>query len=156
MKRVPSTLFAAACLTALFACTKSGPDRDGNQSRDFDDKSGAPAGVTTISGAHLGSLSAELSIDRLVAARCARETACTNVGTDRPFADHDVCARELRSRIGAELRASECALGIDSAALDACIEAIHSESCSNPIDTIQRLAACRAGALCVKVSEKAR
>jgi hypothetical protein len=152
------------CVAALLACNKTGPDRDGNQPRDFDDKSGVASppvpgervGVTTVTGADLGSLSNELAVERIVAARCARETQCNNIGSDKHFVDHDVCARELRSRVSVDLRAGECARGIDATALDNCMEAIRSESCNNPIDTIQRLAACRTGELCVKSDGKTR
>ena len=155
-------LLGVACLTAFVACNKSGPDRDGNQPRDFDDKSGSPAapservGVTTVTGADMGSLSSDLAVERIVAARCARETQCNNIGSDKHFVDHDTCAVELRKRMGTDLRAAECPRGIDGTALDSCMESIRSESCNNPIDTIQRLAACRTGELCLKTNEKTR
>jgi hypothetical protein len=158
MKLVQRSILGLACMPVLLACTKSG---DSNQVRELDDKSGAPApsdhvGVTTVTGADLGRLSNELAIERIVGARCVRETACNNVGPDKHFADRDLCARELRSRIGADLRSSECPRGVDSSALEVCIEAIRSESCNNAVETVQRLAACRAGEVCLKFSEKTR
>jgi Family of unknown function (DUF6184) len=163
-KLVQCSLLGVACLTACVACNKTGPDRDGNQPRDFDDKSGssAPAapgervGVTTVTGADMGALSNDLAVERIVAARCARETQCNNVGSDKHFVDHDTCAVELRKHMGTDLRAAECPRGIDGTALDTCMESIRSESCNNPIDTIQRLAACRTAELCLKTNEKTR
>lgn len=163
MKLVKRSLLGVACIAALLACNKSSLDRDGSEPRELGDKSGAPSpapgervGVTTVTGADLGTLSNELAVERIVAARCARETACNNVGSDKHFVNHDVCARELRTGMGDDLRASECPRGIDAAALEKCMDAIRSESCNNPIDTIQRLATCRTGAMCLKSTEKTR
>ncbi|MEA2750046.1 MAG: hypothetical protein QOI41_4189, partial [Myxococcales bacterium] len=101
-----ATLVIAAGSAAV-ACNRNHVDRDGFAERNFDyatgasDKSGAGdaneiAGTTTITGADIGTLSSDLAVERITAARCARETACNNVGADKHFVDHDVCAREVR------------------------------------------------------------
>jgi hypothetical protein len=164
--------FRAACFAALLvsaasasaACKSNHVDRDGFTERNFDytsgatDKSGAGepkstedrAGTTTVTGADLGAVSNELAIGRIVAARCARETACNNVGADKHFVDQTACARSLHSKLADELEPSECPRGIDAMAIDRCMESIRTESCNNPIDTISRLAACRTSDLCIK------
>ena len=160
MRLVQQNVLVVACVAALFACDRN-KTRDGNAEQSYTDKSGAPAaadriGVTTVTGADLGSLGNDIAVDRIVGARCARETACNNVGSDKHFVNHEVCMRELHAKVGDDLRSAECPRGIDSGALDRCMEAIRTESCNNPIETIQRLAACRTGDLCLKGSERTR
>jgi len=171
-----SSLSSAACVAALVvsaastsvACNRNHVDRDGFAERNFDyqngetDKSGAGApttsdkhdrdraGTTTVTGADLGALSNELAVARITAARCARETACNNVGADKHFVDHDLCAREVQKKLATELDPKQCPRGIDAAAVDTCMDAVRSESCNNPVDTISRLAACRTSAMCLE------
>jgi len=152
----------AACIAALLVagasaavgCKSKPADREGFAERNYDYQSGATdksgAGTTTITGAEVGSLSSDLAVERIVAARCARETACNNVGPDKHFVDSDTCARNLRGSLGDDLKPSSCPRGIDSTSVDKCMEAIRSESCNNPIDTISRLAACRTSEMCLK------
>jgi hypothetical protein len=173
MKLVHRSFLGIASVAALVAgagCNRNHVDRDGFAERNFDDKSGAKdtsgfgdksgagdrAGTTTVTGADYGSLSNELAIERIVAARCARETSCNNVGPDKHFVNHDLCARQLRSKIADDLKPSECPRGIDAAAIDKCMESIRTESCNNPIDTISRLAACRTSDMCLKADTKTR
>lgn len=158
MSLVHRSVLGAACVVALVACNRTHVDRDGFSERSYDDKSGASdrAGTTTVTGADVRGLSNELAVERIVAARCQREAACNNVGSDKHFTNHDTCARELRSKIGDDLKASECPRGIDTKELDECMESIRTESCNNPIDTISRLAACRTGDMCLKVDSKNR
>ena len=161
--RLVHSLLGVACVAALFACNKNNNvDRDSTTAEQtYGDKSGAPApgervGVTTVTGADLGSLGNDIAIERIVAARCGRETACNNVGSDKHFVNHDVCVREVRSKVGDDLRTAACPRGIDADALDKCMESIRTESCNNPIETIQRLAACRTSDLCLKFPERTR
>jgi hypothetical protein len=175
MKLEQRSLSSTACVAALVvsaamavACNRNHVDRDGFAERNFDyqngetDKSGAGApttndknngdrvGTTTITGADLGALSNDLAVARITAARCARETACNNVGADKHFVDHDVCAREVQKKLATDLDPKQCPRGIDAAAVDTCMEAIRTESCNNPIDTISRLASCRTSDMCLK------
>ena len=157
-----SSIFAAACVGAVVAsaaCNKTLPERDSREGRDRDleDKSGAPrpgerVGTTTLTGAELGagSLSNGVVTQRIVEARCARETACNNIGPDKHFVDRSVCERTLGERMGNDLQPSACPRGIDSDAANRCMEATRLEDCNNPIDTISRIAACRATELCLK------
>ena len=165
-------ILEATCIAALLvsaasatvACKSNHVDRDGFAERNFDyqtgatDKSGAgtQTGTTTITGADIGALSSDAAVERIVAARCARETACNNVGADKHFTDSDACARHLRSSLGDDLKPSACPRGIDAAAVDKCMESIRSESCNNPIDTISRLAACRTSDMCMKADNGKR
>jgi len=150
MRLVHGTLMVVACVAALGACKDKGIDRVGSQERSYGDQSGADrVGTTTVTGANVG-LSNELAVERIVAARCARETACNNIGSDKHFTDYDVCTHELRSNIGDDLKTTVCPRGIDGKELEECMESIRTESCNNPIDTISRLAACRTSDMCLK------
>jgi hypothetical protein len=156
-----------SCALALFACKRDNVDRQGgvlgdrttsNKSNDHDnvnDNDNKP-GDTTLTGARIAAVSNEGAINRIIAARCQREATCKNIGSDKHFTSYDVCAKELRSKAQDDLKASECPKGIDGKELDECMEAIRTESCNNPIDTISRLAACRTSDLCLKVDEKNR
>jgi hypothetical protein len=163
MSLVRTSLYGVACVAALVACKSQRIDVDGDRERNYDYKSEKSAGTdegrvgtTTVTGASINPLSNAAAIERIVAARCARETACNNIGSDKHWTNHDTCARELRSKIGDDLKASECPRGVDAKELDECMEEIRTESCNNPIDTIQRLAACRTSDMCLKVDEKNR
>jgi hypothetical protein len=166
MKLDQRRILGATCIAALLVsaasatvgCKSNHVDRDGFSERSFDyqngetDKSGAgtATGTTTITGAEVGALSSDVAVQRIVSARCAREAACNNVGTDKRFTDSDACARNLRSSLSDDLKPSACPRGIDASAVEKCMEAIRSESCNNPVDTISRLAACRTSDMCIK------
>jgi hypothetical protein len=113
------------------------------------------AGTTTLTGASSW-IANVAAIDRLVASRCAREVSCSNVGPDKHFADGDACTREVRKKLNDELKTSACPNGIDGKELDECLDAIRKESCTNPVDTVSRLAACRTSELCLKIEAPRR
>lgn len=109
------------------------------------DQSGAS--TTTLTGAPW--VSNDSAIDRIVGARCGRETTCSNVGPDKHFVSTDACMKEVQSKAQDDLRAAECPGGVDAKQLEECLGAIHRESCSNPLDTIGRITACQKNQLCV-------
>jgi hypothetical protein len=106
------------------------------------------SGTTTITGANF--VGADAATDRIVASRCARELTCSNVGPDKHFKTTDACVVEVRKGMRTDFDTTQCTSGIDGAALDKCLDSIRSESCTNPIDTLSRMAACRTGALCAR------
>ena len=154
MRLVQASFLGVAWLTALtavVACNRTKHvDRDGLSEPPSLDNQGERVGVTTVTGAEVGSLSNGLAIERIVAARCSRETACNNVGADKRFTNYELCTSELRSKVE-ELGPRECLRGMDAGAIDNCLDAISSESCNSPSDTLQRLAACRMSAMCIKM-----
>jgi len=157
MTRAHRILAAATCMGALVAAAGVGcsrrdqVDRDGFAERSFDqgatDRSGV--GTTTLTGADIHSISSDTATERIIVARCTRETACNNIGTDKHFVSYDACARELRAKVGTDISPANCPYGIDIAATSSCVEAIRGESCNNAGDTISRLDSCRTSALCV-------
>jgi hypothetical protein len=106
------------------------------------------SGTTTVTGANVNFVPNESAIDRIVAARCAREATCNNIGTDKDFTTREACSQKLRGDMRDDLGAKECPHGVDQKELNECLESIQKEDCNNPIDMIGRLAACRTSDLC--------
>jgi hypothetical protein len=150
MKYVVRSMVPALCILAAVACNRDrdrvGEGRAGVDPNFERDRSG----TTTVTGANVGTVSNESAINRIVAARCAREAACNNLGTDKRFTSRDLCSQQLRSDMRDDLSAKDCPRGIDQKELDECLTEIQNENCNNPIDMIGRLAACRTSDLCLK------
>lgn len=106
--------------------------------------------TTTVTGANVASVTTDAAIGRVVEARCAREVSCNNVGADKTYESRDLCTQKIKVDMKQDLSASDCPQGIDQKELDECLSAIHGESCNNPIEKIERLAACRTSDLCLK------
>jgi hypothetical protein len=111
----------------------------------------APAPATARSpNAGAGSIvTSDEAVMRITNARCDREVACNNVGSDGLFIDRDACARQLGRDAYANLQAQTCAGGIDDGKLATCLADVRNERCHNPLDTIERLLSCRRRELCV-------
>lgn len=145
MKKLVVLAVPTLCLVAAAGCNR---DRTGTVtgSGDLDrDRSGS----TTVTGANVGSVGNDSAIDRIVAARCAREAACNNVGADKHYSSREVCTRDIRADMRDDLSAKDCPRGIDQKELGECLEAIQKEDCNNPIDDVGRLIACRTSDLCL-------
>ena len=156
MKKV--FLVPALCLVALGACNRDRVDvdrREGRVNVDTNpnvnvDRDRDRSGTTTVTGANVGAVGNDSAIQRIVAARCAREAACNNVGADKRFTSGEVCTQKVRADMRDDLNAKDCPRGIDQKELNECLEEIKNENCNNPIDMIGRLAACRTSDLCLK------
>lgn len=114
----------------------------------YDDR----AGTTTITGGTYG-VGNEGAVSKIVAARCAREASCNNVGVDKRYANSDACVQKVKVDMKDDLNAKECPRGIDAKELDECLAAIQKEECGSPLDTISRVAACRTSDLCLATGE---
>ena len=105
--------------------------------------------VTTLTSARVEPVAVDVAIERLVAAQCAREVACSATDLERTPATHEGCANTERRALRLELyEATSCTAGIDAARLDACVEAANAERCADPVSTLERLTSCRASELC--------
>lgn len=152
-------LVSALCLVALAGCSRDRDridvdKREGRAGVNVDpkvetDRDRDRSGTTTVTGANVGAVGNESAIDRIVAARCAREVACNNVGADKRFTSRDVCSQKVKGDMRDDLSAKDCPRGIDQKELNECLEEIKNENCNNPIDMIGRLAACRTSDLCL-------
>lgn len=92
------------------------------------------------------------SIRSIATARCDREQTCNNVGADKKWATRDACLADLSEDLVDELNLSECPGGVVQKELDECLAEIKNESCNNPIDKIERFAACRESDLCKAIN----
>lgn len=147
MMMTPRTLLALVPVVLVVAC-----NRDRSVDRTGTTGAYEKPGETTITGAHVNTTANQVAIDRIVAARCAREQACNNVGPDKSFASSQACDTKIRADMREDLKVSECPYGVDEKELRECLDSIHKEDCGNPIDTISRLAACRTSDMCLKNS----
>ncbi len=159
----------ALCVIGLFACTRDRTTTD-NVDRDrpgrvdlpvapldrehtgLTDKKQDGVGTTTVTGANVGAIQNTSAIEKIVAARCAREMSCKNVGTEKRFASNDVCGREIRNDMRDDLNSTDCPYGVDQKELNECLDSIKNESCGNPLETISRLAACRTSDMCLRTA----
>ena len=155
MKSIVRCLVPFACFVALAACNRDRRERvdvDRDRPSDYpslNDHDKDKSGTTTITGANVASTSNEAAVSRIVSSRCAREASCNNVGPDKRFVSQDVCTGKVKADMKNDLNSSDCPYGVDAKELDECLEAIRTESCNNPIETISRLAACRTSDLCL-------
>lgn len=109
-------------------------------------------GKTTTTTGAVASVSNENAVGRIVASRCAREATCSNIGAGKHFPSSAECTTKLRSDMKDDLNVKDCPYGVDSKELNECLEAIRTEECNNPLDTISRLGACRTTDMCLKTS----
>lgn len=141
--------FVRLAVPALFIVAAVGCQRERATERERRAAEQERTGTTTVTGAGVG-VANESAIDRIVAARCAREATCNNVGPDKHYASRDACSQKLKADMRDDLSAKDCPRGIDQKELGECLESIQKEDCNNPIDAISRIAACRTSDLCLK------
>jgi hypothetical protein len=128
MARLVSLACAAGSLIAL-SCT----------TYETEPRLSAASGVTTPNAR---------TVDRITAARCAREEHCNNVAVGRKYETLDACQREMRDSAYEALSPERCPAAIDPAQVNDCLAAIEDEQCGQVIDTIERVAACHPDSLC--------
>ena len=104
--------------------------------------SGAPKDVSRTS--------TSLAVASVATARCDRELKCKNIGTNQKYLTTDECITKMQNDKRTSLNAQECPGGVSDSDLASCLRSIREEDCGNPLDSISRLTACRAGALCLK------
>lgn len=108
-----------------------------------------PVGTTMTTGARWVPIGD--ATDKLSAGVCEREVRCNDVGQGRKFSDYDGCVSQYHRNTQQSLEAAGCSRAIDDGELDTCLRAIQDERCDRPLDTVGRLKACRAEALCVRL-----
>jgi hypothetical protein len=97
-----------------------------------------------------GRTSTALAISSIATARCDRELKCKNIGTNKTYLSTDECVTKLQNDKRPDVNAQECPGGVSDKDLTSCLKSIREEDCGNPLDSVSRLAACRASALCLK------
>jgi hypothetical protein len=124
----------------VFACNKEnqpGP-ADPTGSRNGNDSSAqqSPAAETR---------SAATSLTQ---SRCSREQRCNNVGAGKKYSSFADCEATVGNDWRDDLNARECSGGVDQHELDECMTAIRNEDCSNPLDSLERIAQCTQAQIC--------
>ena len=125
--------FKIGALTALFLIT-AGCSKDDHT-----------ASAANVDPTEAATSSASQSIAE---ARCARETRCDNVGGDKKFSTLEDCIVRVRTDWQDDLNARECPAGVNQPQLDECLSEIRSEECGNPLESLERIAACTSGQIC--------
>ena len=87
-------------------------------------------------------------INEISTARCDRDVRCGAVGEGKTYASRDQCITEQNQDGYDDLDEKACPRGLDPRELDKCLSEIHAERCGAPLDTLERLVACRAATLC--------
>lgn len=88
------------------------------------------------------------ALDGIASARCEREQRCNNVGSGKRYESLGACRAAVRASFADDLNPSDCRAGIDRGGLRECLREVRSESCGNPVDTLERVVACRTSDLC--------
>jgi hypothetical protein len=88
------------------------------------------------------------AINEISTARCDREVRCGGVGTDKKYESRDQCIAKLNSDGYEDLDAKSCPKGLDRSEVSKCLSEIDAERCGAPLDTLERLVACRTALLC--------
>ncbi len=92
----------------------------------------------------------ERSIAAIATERGDREQRCNRIGPDGRYESLDACFRKLNDAAYDSLGPGQCRSGFDQTALTECLQAIRNEDCNSPLDTLERVAACRSSALCAE------
>jgi hypothetical protein len=90
---------------------------------------------------------AERAIDAIAAARCDHEQRCNSIGPTAQYMTREHCMNVMRADGYDEL--GVCRLGIDQREIQSCLAEIADQDCGDPIDRLERMAACRSGKLCM-------
>lgn len=92
----------------------------------------------------------ERSIAAIASERCDREERCNTIGPDGRYESYEACFRKLNDAAYDSLGPGQCRSGFDQAELAECLQAIRAEDCNSPLDTLERVAACRSAELCLE------
>jgi hypothetical protein len=88
------------------------------------------------------------AVESISEARCARESRCENIGSDKRYSSMEDCVIRVREDWRDDLDARACPSGVNESQLNECLSAIRQEDCSSPFDTLERVAACTASQIC--------
>jgi hypothetical protein len=95
------------------------------------------------------SVSSATAVSSIVEARCDREARCENIGPKEKFKSWQACRQEIAKKSSDKIGAPECPGGVDQHELSECLTEIRNEGCGNPLETLERVAACNGPDLCI-------
>jgi len=108
-----------------------------------------PRGPSSHTPKEVSRTSTALAVSSIATARCDRELKCKNIGTNQKYLSTDECITKLQNDKRTAVNPQECPGGVSDKDLASCLRSIREEDCGNPLDSVSRLTACRAGALCI-------
>ncbi|HEX5100165.1 MAG TPA: DUF6184 family natural product biosynthesis lipoprotein [Polyangiaceae bacterium] len=88
------------------------------------------------------------AVSSITQARCEREARCNNIGNGKKFESRDECVTKTRADWRDDLNARECPNGVVSSQLASCVSQIKDENCSNVVEKLETVLACRTADLC--------
>jgi hypothetical protein len=86
--------------------------------------------------------------DKIVAARCDRETFCRNIGLGKKYETRDGCDIAVHEETALSLNGEACKKGVESSQLAACVSELKQENCASQLRALEQLSTCRRAALC--------
>lgn len=131
----PATLIVIA-LGSSIACSKT-QDREPAMRPAAGTRADPSTSSSTMNG-----------INEISVARCDREVRCGGVGPGDSYETRDQCIADLNNAGYDDLDAEACPKGLDRDELEKCLSEIHAERCGAPLDSLERLVACRSATLC--------
>lgn len=96
------------------------------------------------------------ALGSIAEARCEREQRCDHIGMGKRYESVQVCRTVVRNDLSSRLNPADCNRGIDRSELSECVTEARNEACGNPVDTLERIVACRASDLCRNTSVSLR
>ncbi|HEX6273968.1 MAG TPA: DUF6184 family natural product biosynthesis lipoprotein [Polyangiaceae bacterium] len=138
MKTLQFALVGAVSISAAFSAACS---RETQREPAMRPASGTRADSASRPGTSEG-------INEISTARCDRDVRCGAVGEGKTYANRDQCIMEQNQEGYEDLDEKACPRGLDPRELDKCLSEIHAERCGAPLDTLERLVACRGATLC--------
>lgn len=141
MRRRHRCLLIVAVVLGVAAC-KRDTAREETTTGAATVTSAAPQAEATVTRAS--------AVEHLVAARCAREEACGNVGERKAFVDRDACARYAERDAREDVDGTLCPRGVDQVGLTICVGALRGERCRDRLSPIREVEGCAAGRICVQ------
>jgi hypothetical protein len=85
---------------------------------------------------------------RIVDARCEREASCGFIASDQKWASRAACTEVVKAEYSDDLTEDDCENGVDASQLAQCIDETRKTDCSQAVDVIGRVPACRRSKLC--------
>lgn len=122
-----------------------GVDQTGRALGTHTDQAGPVANAPAPAGA---TMAFSAALDNIAEARCQREQRCNHIGTGQRYESLQACRTVVRNEFSRDINPNDCRGGIDRTELNECMREVREEDCGNPIDTLQRVAACRTADLC--------
>ena len=96
----------------------------------------------------LMSADAIAAADKIVAARCDRETLCRNIGLGKKYETRDGCDIAVHQETALSLNGEVCKKGVESSQLASCVSELKQENCASQLRALEQLSSCRRAVLC--------